>query len=169
MRHVRSLAPGDGVAGTTPSGRWHSGPVRLLLVAAGGLLLTWIALLVALAVLRPPGATVADAARLLPDLVGLVRRLAADPDVPRSVRLTLVVLVGYLVFPLDLVPDFLPAIGYADDAIVVALALRRVARTAGADAITRNWAGSAPGLAVVRRLAGVEPWRDEAPPGRMGT
>src|SRR5712691_4199061 len=51
-----------------------------------------IAVVVALAVARPDGATVTDALKVLPDTVRLVRRLAADPDLPPSVRRTLWVL-----------------------------------------------------------------------------
>jgi uncharacterized membrane protein YkvA (DUF1232 family) len=129
--------------------------VRWVLGVGAGLALTWLALLAALAVARPEGTTLADAARLLPDLVGLVRRLARDPEVPRGARVTLWLLAAYLVFPLDLVPDFLPVIGYADDAIVVAVALRRVVRVAGPAALERHWRGSDAGMAVVRRLAGI--------------
>ena len=129
--------------------------MRVLLGIGAGLLVAWLALLVALAVARPKGATLTDAVRLLPDLIGLVRRLAADRSLPRSARVVLAVLAGYLVVPFDLVPDFLPVIGYADDAIVVALALRRVVRVAGAEAVERHWRGTEAGLAIVRRLAGL--------------
>jgi len=44
-------------------------------------------------------------------------------------------LLGYLVLPIDLVPDFIPVLGYADDAIVVVFAVRRVARRAGPEAL----------------------------------
>lgn len=36
----------------------------------------------------------------------------------------LVLLAAYLLMPVDLVPDFLPVIGYADDVVIVALVLR---------------------------------------------
>jgi len=100
--------------------------------------------------------------RVLPDLLGLLRRLVSDPQVPRRVRLTLVVLIGYLASPIDLVPDFIPVLGYADDAIVVAIALRSVVRHAGPEAITRHWRGTPEGLRLINRLAG-QPHRD-APP-----
>lgn len=129
--------------------------MRVLFGVALGLALAWVLLVATLALLRPDGATLADAARLLPDLVRLVRRLARDPEVPRRARVTLWLLAGYLVVPVDLIPDFVPVLGYADDAIVVALALRRVVRTAGPAAISRHWDGSEAGLAVVRRLAGL--------------
>lgn len=64
-------------------------------------------------------------------------------------------LVAYLALPIDLVPDFIPVLGYADDAIVVALVLRSVVRGAGPQALERHWPGTQDGLAAVRRLAGL--------------
>jgi uncharacterized membrane protein YkvA (DUF1232 family) len=129
--------------------------VRLVLGIVLGLVVAWVAMLVTLALVRPEGTTITDAMKALPDLVGLVRRLARDPDVPRRSRVTLWLLVGYLLVPIDLVPDFIPVLGYADDAIVVAIALRRVVRSAGEQAVLRNWRGSEAGLSIVRRLAGL--------------
>jgi uncharacterized membrane protein YkvA (DUF1232 family) len=105
------------------------------------------------------GAQPRDALRLLPDLVRLLRRLAADPTLPHGVRLRLLLLIGYLALPIDLIPDFIPVLGYADDAIVVALALRSVARAAGPEALTRHWPGTATGLEIVQRLAGLQATR----------
>lgn len=95
------------------------------------------------------------ALRLLPDLVRLLRRLAADPQLPRGVRVRLLLLLGYLVSPIDLVPDFVPILGYADDAVIVAIALRSVVRRAGPDALERHWPGTPEGLRLIRRLAGL--------------
>lgn len=122
----------------------------------GGLVLLWAALVAVLYVAgRRAGerAALTDVLRLLPDVVRLLRRLAADPDVPRSVRVKLGLLLGYLVFPIDLVPDFVPVVGYADDAIIVALALRSVSRSAGSDALDRHWPGTPEGLRALKRLA----------------
>jgi uncharacterized membrane protein YkvA (DUF1232 family) len=126
-----------------------------VIAVGGGLLLLWLGLLVALWLGRPDELRARDLLRLLPDLVRLLRRLAADPTVPRGVRVRLWFLLGYLLMPIDLVPDFIPVIGYADDAVIVALALRSVARHAGPDALERHWPGSPDGLAAVRRLAGL--------------
>ncbi len=88
-------------------------------------------------------------------MVRLLRRLSADPTLPRGVRVRLLALVAYLVTPIDLVPDFIPVVGYADDAIIVAVALRSVARRAGVEAIDRRWPGTDEGLCAVKRLAGL--------------
>ena len=53
--------------------------------------------------------------------------------------------------PIDLVPDFVPVLGYADDAVVVALVLRSVVRRAGAGAVARHWPGTPEGLAALQR------------------
>ena len=138
-------------AGPTGSVTWW----HLLLAVAGGLLLLWCVLLAVLWWVRPDGTSTTAALRLLPDLVRLLRRLAADRSLPRGVRVRLWLLLAYLFVPIDLIPDFVPVLGYADDVVVVALALRGVVRRAGAGALARHWPGDAAGLAVVSRLAGL--------------
>ena len=92
-----------------------------LLIGAGtALLLAWLALIVALVLGRPRGALLPEALRLLPDVLRLIRRLAADPGLPRGVRIRLGAVLVYLALPIDLIPDFIPVLGYADDAIIVA-------------------------------------------------
>jgi uncharacterized membrane protein YkvA (DUF1232 family) len=125
-----------------------------LLAVVGGLVVVWALLMVVLWRMRPEDLTVREALRLLPDLVRLVRRLAGDPAVPRSVRVRLWLLLAYLLSPIDLVPDMIPVLGYADDVVVVALALRSVVRRAGVAAVERTWPGSPAGLTIVLRLAG---------------
>jgi uncharacterized membrane protein YkvA (DUF1232 family) len=132
-----------------------SGAWQVLIGIALGLLLCWLALLAALAITRPKGNLLTEAVRLLPDLLRLVSRLARDRTLPRRTRRLLWTLAGYLALPIDLVPDFIPVLGYADDAIAVALVLRTVIRRAGTEALDRHWPGTPDGLGVVRRLAGL--------------
>jgi uncharacterized membrane protein YkvA (DUF1232 family) len=127
--------------------------VRLLAAILIGLAATWFALVVALLLGRPRGATLEDAIRLLPDTLGLLKDLATDRTLPRGVRVRLWLLFAYLAMPFDLIPDFVPVLGYADDAIVVVLVLRSVVRRAGPDAVRRHWAGTAEGLAALWRAA----------------
>src|SRR3954452_24557185 len=64
---------------------------------------------------------------------GRLRALARDPGVPRSVRWTILGLALYLASPIDLVPDFLPVVGYLDDVLIVLLVLRHVRRQVPGD------------------------------------
>jgi len=119
---------------------------------AVALLVAWAALVVALVVARPKGALLGEAMRLLPDLLRLLRRLAADRTLPRGVRVRLGLLMVYLAVPIDLIPDFVPVLGYADDAILVTLVLRSVVRRAGLDAVRERWPGTEDGFAALCRL-----------------
>jgi uncharacterized membrane protein YkvA (DUF1232 family) len=132
-----------------------SGWLRVLTGAGAALLTLWLALLAALWLVRPDQPSLRSALRLLPDVVRLLHGLAADPSLPRGVRLRLWLLLAYLALPIDLIPDFVPVLGYADDVIAVALVLRSVTRRAGPAALARHWPGSAEGLSAVRRLAGL--------------
>jgi uncharacterized membrane protein YkvA (DUF1232 family) len=98
--------------------------------------------------------------RLLPDLLRLLRRLAADKNLPRGVRARLALLMVYLALPIDLIPDFLPVIGYADDAIIVAFVLRSVVRRAGIEAVRAHWPGTESGFAALTRLTGLHRAKD---------
>ena len=122
-----------------------------------GLAVVWLALIVALLLAGRrygrPG--LGEMLRLLPDLLRLLKRLAGDRSLPGGVRVRLWLLLAYLVVPIDLIPDFIPVVGYADDAIIVALALRSVTRRAGLPALRRHWPGSEAGLAAVLRAAGI--------------
>lgn len=127
------------------------------IAAIGGVVLIYAVLLVLLAAYarrHPETVGMKEALRLLPDLLTLLRRLTGDRTLPRGIRVRLVLLLVYLASPIDLVPDFLPVIGYADDVIIVALVLRSVIRRAGNGPLERHWPGTQAGLALIQRLAG---------------
>lgn len=128
-----------------------------LLGVLAGLLLVWAVLVGALWVSRPDETGIRDALRLLPDLLVLLKRLATDAEPPRGARIRLWLLLVYLASPIDLVPDFIPVIGYADDAVVIALTLRSVVRRAGLDLVRERWPGTEDGFTTVVRLAGLAP------------
>ena len=128
---------------------------HLLLVMVGVIALSYAVLLGALLLARPRDVDLRQAARLVPDVARLVPRLARDRSLPRGVRVRLWLLLGYLVCPIDLVPDVLPVIGWADDVILVLLVLRSVVRRAGPASLERHWPGSATGLAALRHMAGL--------------
>ncbi len=131
----------------------------LAIAIASTLLLAWIALVIALAILRPRGGFLREAVRILPDVLRLIRRLAGDRTLPWGVRIRLALLLAYLAMPFDLIPDFIPVLGYADDAIITTAVLRSVVRRAGIEAVRVHWPGSDDGFAALCKLTGL----DESP------
>jgi uncharacterized membrane protein YkvA (DUF1232 family) len=112
--------------------------------------LLWIALL-ALALYAVAVGALALAGRrgqaralagFVPDCAVLFGRLLGDPRLARSQKALVAVLLVYLASPVDLVPDFIPVAGQLDDAILVALVIRRVLRRAGPELVREHWPGS---------------------------
>ena len=54
--------------------------------------------------------------------------VARDPRVPWYVRLFVAAVVAYALSPIDLIPDFIPILGYLDDLILVPLGLALAVR-----------------------------------------
>jgi uncharacterized membrane protein YkvA (DUF1232 family) len=131
---------------------WWSIPLGI----PAGLMLIWVMLVAVLRLIKPDECELGDAVRLLPDLLRPIKRLAVDPETPRAVRIRLALLVGYLALPIDLIPDFIPVLGYADDAIIVALVLRSATRSAGPAALAKHWPGSPEGLTALKRLCRID-------------
>ncbi len=76
-----------------------------------------------------------------------------DPRTPRAAKWLGAAFMAYLLSPIDLIPDFIPVIGYLDDAVVLAWTLRRIVRAAGPVVVRELWPGPARSLATVMRLA----------------
>jgi uncharacterized membrane protein YkvA (DUF1232 family) len=93
-------------------------------------------------------------AGFVPDCAVLFKRLVGDNRISRRRKLPIVLMAAYLVSPIDLVPDFIPVAGQLDDAILVALVLRSVVRSAGPELIREHWPGPDESLRAVLRLAG---------------
>jgi uncharacterized membrane protein YkvA (DUF1232 family) len=127
----------------------------VLISLAGALLVSWLALVVALLLIRPKGNVLRESLRILPDLIRLLKDLATDRTRPKTVRIRLGLLMAYLAFPIDLIPDFIPVLGYADDAIIVVAVLRSVVRRVGIDQVRAQWTGTDDGFNALCRAAGL--------------
>jgi uncharacterized membrane protein YkvA (DUF1232 family) len=127
--------------------------VTALLVAVGVAVAIYLALVLLLIVLGRRSHAVA-LARFVPDCAVLFRRLMRDERVPRSRKLLLGLLAGYLASPIDLIPDFIPVAGQLDDAVLVAVVLRSVVNRAGPGLLREHWPGPPESLNVMLRLAG---------------
>lgn len=77
-------------------------------------------------------------AAALRDEFTVLRRAAADPRSPRSVRWVMALTAAYVVSPIDLIPDFLPVIGQLDELVLVPLALGWVRRRIPAEVLSEH-------------------------------
>lgn len=86
-----------------------------------------------------------DAVRKLPTYARLVWGLARDGRVPAPQKLILVGMIGYLLMPLDLIPDFIPVLGQLDDVAVVLLGLDLFIKSAPSEVVDEHLARIAKG------------------------
>jgi uncharacterized membrane protein YkvA (DUF1232 family) len=96
-----------------------------------------------------------DAALMLPNLVKLVGRLLKDPRVPRRSKIALGMAAAYVASPIDLVPEFIPVFGWADDVIFMMFAIDSLIERAGSEVVAEHWDGPGDLLAMIREVTGV--------------
>jgi uncharacterized membrane protein YkvA (DUF1232 family) len=117
----------------------------------------WVLLVVGLWVARPRTVRVAEAVRLVPDVLRLVRDLLTDRSAPRGVRLALLGLLAWLINPIDLIPEFIPVLGPLDDVVVAVLVLRYVRRRLGVEELRRRWPGTPAGFDLLMWVCAGQP------------
>jgi uncharacterized membrane protein YkvA (DUF1232 family) len=98
---------------------------------------------------------IADVATLLPNIVKLVGRLLADPRVPRRAKITLALAAAYTLSPIDLIPEIVPVVGWADDVLIIMFAIDSLIDRAGPEVVQDHWDGPADILSLVREVVGV--------------
>jgi uncharacterized membrane protein YkvA (DUF1232 family) len=76
--------------------------------------------------------------RKMPAYARLIWALARDPRVPPQQKLVLAAIAGYLVFPLDIIPDFIPVIGQLDDLGVLIFGLDFFIRNAPKEVVEEH-------------------------------
>jgi len=107
-----------------------------------------------------------DLLLVLPRLARMIASLLVDREVPRGAKLVLAAAAVYLASPVDLIPDFIPFIGYLDDLLVAAIVIDGLLNYLDRGLLLRYWPGSAASLdsaaAVARRLARWVPARLKA-------
>ena len=109
---------------------------------------------------------VKDLLLALPRLARMLVSLAADREVPTAAKVVLAAMAVYLVSPIDLIPDFIPWVGYLDDLILAAVVVDGALNFIDRPLVLRYWPGSPASLervaAVARRLARWVPNRIKA-------
>jgi uncharacterized membrane protein YkvA (DUF1232 family) len=110
---------------------------------------------------RSPDQSLGEIVRVFPDSIRLAAALYRDRSLPSSVRWRLRVAVIYNIQPINLIPDVIPVIGFADNLAVLAWALRGAVRIAGLESVESHWNGSPASLAVLYRALRLSPLANE--------
>lgn len=58
-------------------------------------------------------------AKTIKSQLAYYKELAREPRTPRLSKWLIGIAIAYLVSPIDIIPDFIPVIGYLDDLIIV--------------------------------------------------
>jgi len=82
-------------------------------------------------------------ARLAGRDVYAVYRAARDPRVPWYAKALAFCVAGYALSPIDLIPDFVPVLGYLDDVIIVPLGILIVVKLIPPEIIAEHRASAA--------------------------
>ena len=96
-----------------------------------------------------------DAVLLLPNMVKLVARLLRDPRVPRRSKIVLGMAAAYVASPIDVIPDVIPVVGWADDVIILLFAVDKLIERAGPELVDEHWDGSGDLFSLVREVIGL--------------
>lgn len=74
----------------------------------------------------------------LPSFVRLFSRLVKDPRVSALPKLVVLGILAYVVLPTDLIPDFIPGLGQADDLAVIVAGLKLFLRLCPPDVVQEH-------------------------------
>jgi uncharacterized membrane protein YkvA (DUF1232 family) len=89
----------------------------------------------------------------LPNLIRLIARLVGDPLLPRAAKIALAAAMVYLASPVDLVPDFIPFLGYLDDVLLAAVLVDGLLNYVDRALVLKYWPGSPDSLERLARAA----------------
>lgn len=92
-----------------------------------------------------------DWARTIKRDVHVIYLAARDPRIPWYVKALALCVAGYALSPIDLIPDFIPVLGYLDDAIIVPLGVLAVMKLIPPEVMAEHRAAAA--LAEVRPVS----------------
>lgn len=94
-----------------------------------------------------------DLLLLLPDFTVLLYRLLGDDRVPLAAKAIALMGLGYLLLPIDLIPEVIfGPIGLIDDLLIVGTALSRLVNQVHPDVVRSHWPGQGDALDAIQRV-----------------
>ncbi len=89
----------------------------------------------------------------LPDLFILICRLATEKRVPAKKKVLIGGIIAYVMLPIDIIPDFIPVIGYIDDLVLIVLGLNMVLNEIDRKILLDNWSGEGDILDLLKKIS----------------
>lgn len=110
---------------------------------------------------RTKGELLREAALAVPNLVVLLGRLLADPEVPRRRKVLAGGAMAYVVSPWDVLPDAIPFLGRIDDIVLLAASINHLMKSVPEEKVAEYWEGSQDALDIV---GGIVQWGSDLLP-----
>ncbi|MDQ6870907.1 MAG: DUF1232 domain-containing protein [Gemmatimonadota bacterium] len=88
-----------------------------------------------------PKRTIISTMKELPNFLRLIGGLLTDVRVATTDKLLVAGAIGYVLLPMDFVPDFVPFIGEIDDVFLLVLALQRLIANTDRSVVLEHWMG----------------------------
>lgn len=98
------------------------------------------------------GSSAAEYLLALPDFFILLIRLAIDPRVSKGQKIFLGGIIAYVMSPIDIIPDFIPMLGYVDDLVLVVYGLNLILNELDATVLLDNWSGNRDVLGLMQNI-----------------
>lgn len=95
---------------------------------------------------------VSDYLFLLPDFFILLCRLLMEERVTNQTKAFILGVIAYVMLPIDIIPDFIPVIGFVDDLILVVFALDQILKHTDQQILLDNWSGKGNVLIAIRKI-----------------
>ncbi|MCK4338519.1 MAG: DUF1232 domain-containing protein, partial [Candidatus Cloacimonetes bacterium] len=89
---------------------------------------------------------------LIPDFFVLLWRLMLDKDIPKEKKLFIGAIIVYVLLPIDLIPDFIPVIGFMDDLVLIAIGLDTIFVRTEKKILQKHWSGEGEVLEKIQSI-----------------
>jgi len=95
---------------------------------------------------------VVDLVLLLPDFFMLLWRLMLDKEITKEKKLFIGAIIVYVLLPIDLIPDFIPVIGFVDDLVLIAIGLNTIFVKTDKKILQKHWSGEGEVLEKIQSI-----------------
>lgn len=93
--------------------------------------------------------------KMFKDLIGFLKNVANDERIPPGDKKILLVMIGLVISPFDIIPDWIPVIGVLDDAVILAIVLDYLFNHLDEEILLSHYPWDMKSFVRVRRIARV--------------